>query len=185
MGEIIRYKEDTASNFEGTIIDIETVGEFNRIPQYSNDSRQYANIQQVIFGFINGKGLRVFCAKGTQAIDTLKALTAQLLDRLERPFYAFNTEFESGVLFHQLGRKVIFDGELQEYKYETKSEAVGSLGIPNYEDPFHDQGLLCMKAWENGEFEKAIFHNRACLLKERDILLKRGYRPPSELNFNQ
>jgi len=185
MGEIIRYKEDTVSDFEGTIIDIETIGEFNRIHQYTNDSRQYANIKQVIFGFINGKGLRVFCAKGEEAIDSLKVLTDQIIDRLERPFYAFNTEFESGVLFHQLGRKISFDGELQEYKYETKSDAVSRLGIPNYEDPFYDKGLLCLKAWENGEFDKAIAHNRACLLKERDILLKRGSRTPSELNFNQ
>ena len=35
----------------------------------------------------------------------------------------------------------------------------------------------------NGEFDKAIAHNRACLLKERDILLKRRPREPEELRF--
>jgi len=33
------------------------------------------------------------------------------------------------------------------------------------------------------EFDKAIAHNRACLLKERDILIKRGFRKPDELKF--
>jgi hypothetical protein len=38
-----------------------------------------------------------------------------------------------------------------------------------------------MYAWQNGEFDKAIAHNRACLMKERDILLRRGYRKPDGL----
>jgi hypothetical protein len=31
----------------------------------------------------------------------------------------------------------------------------------------------------------SIRHNRSCLLKERDILMKRGYRPPDNLVFIQ
>ena len=46
---IIEHKEDISSNFEGTIIDIETVGGFSN--QYP-DSRRYKNMQLVIFGFI-------------------------------------------------------------------------------------------------------------------------------------
>jgi len=38
-----------------------------------------------------------------------------------------------------------------------------------------------MYAWQAGEFDKAVAHNRACLMKERDILLKRGYRKPDGL----
>jgi hypothetical protein len=35
----------------------------------------------------------------------------------------------------------------------------------------------------NGKIKRAIAHNRSCLLKERDILLKRGFRRSEELNF--
>jgi len=176
---IIEQKEDISSNFEGTIIDIETIGEF--VNQYSN-SRRYEDIRLVIFGFINRYALQIFCAKGMRAIDELRERTGKLIESLERPFYAFNSEFERSVLFYELGKKIDFEGELQE-GHESKAKAVRDLAIPNYNDPFYDNGFLCMKAWEAGEYEKAIAHNRACLLKERDILLKRGFRTPDGLKF--
>ena len=176
---IIERKEDTNSNFEGTIIDIETIGEF--LNQYS-DSRRYKDIQLVIFGFINRHALHIFCAKGIEAIDELKEKTRDIIDSLERPFYAFNTEFERSVLFYELGKEIDFDGELQE-GHEPKAKVVRDLRIPNYNDPFYDKGFLCMMAWKDAEFDKAIAHNRACLLKERDILIKEGSRKPDELKF--
>ena len=175
----MEHKEDIISDFEGTIIDIETVGEF--FNQYS-DSRRYKDIQLVIFGFINRYALHIFCAKGMRALNELRESVEKIMGGLERPFYAFNTDFERGVLFYELGEKIEFDGELQESR-ESKANARSYLGIPNYDDPFYDNGFLCMKAWENGEFDEAIAHNRACLLKERDILIKRGYRKPDELKF--
>jgi len=180
---IIEYKEDIASDFNGTIIDIEATGEFNKIYKGKNDSREYEDFQQVILGLFEKKGICIFCTKGKDAIRELNSLTEQILDKLERPFFAFNTHFESSVWFHQLDKKIIFDGELQKEKFESKASARETLRIPNYDDPFYDNGYLCMKAWENGEFDKAIAHNRACLLKERDILLKRGFRTPDELKF--
>jgi len=185
MGEIIEHKEDIYSDFDGTIIDIETIGEFNRQYRGTHDSREYQYIQQVIFGFINGQGLHILCAKGMEAINELNKKTEKLINQLQRPFFAFQSEFERGVLFYELDKKIIFDGELQKYRYEPKSDAVRSLSIPNYDDPFYDNGFLCMEAWEKGEFVKAIAHNRACLLKERDILLKRGCRTPNELIFSK
>ncbi|MBN1644172.1 MAG: hypothetical protein JW856_05080, partial [Dehalococcoidales bacterium] len=74
-----------------------------------------------------------------------------------------------------------FEGELQREKYKSKANAVKELGIINHGDPFNDKGILCMYAWQNGKFEEAVAHNRACLLKERDILLRRGYRNPNGL----
>ena len=59
MAVIIEHTEDIISDFEGTIIDMETFGEF--LNQYP-DSRRYKNIQLVIFGFINRHGLHIFCA---------------------------------------------------------------------------------------------------------------------------
>ncbi len=47
---MIEHKENINSDFEGTIIDMETIGEFDN--RY-NDSRRYKNIETVIFGFIN------------------------------------------------------------------------------------------------------------------------------------
>ena len=180
---ILEYKEDISSNFEGTIVDIETIGEFDERYQYTNDSREYQYMQQVIFGFINGQGLHILCAKGMEAISQLKEKTEGILDSLERPFYAFQSGFERGVLFHQLGKRIDFDGELQRYRGESKGNARTGLDILNYGDPFNDVGKLCMQTWLRGEFDRAIAHNRACLLKERDILIKRGFRKPDDLKF--
>ena len=176
---ILEYKEDISSDFEGTIIDIETIGEF--LNQYP-DSRQYKNIRLVIFGFINRYTLQIFCAKGIEVISELQEKTKDIIDSLERPFYAFNSEFERGVLFYALGKEIDFDGELQE-THERKAKVIRDLGIPNYDDPFYDRGLWCMNAWHNGAFDAAMAHNRACLLKERDILIKRRFRKPDELKF--
>ncbi len=176
---VIEHKENINSDFKGTIIDIETIGDFHN--QYS-DSRRYKDIQLVIFGFINRHTLHIFCADGEKSISELKEKTEGIIDSLERPFYAFNSEFERGVLFYELGKEIDFDGELQETR-ESKVKAVRELGIPNYDDPFYGKGLWCMNAWYNGEFGAAIAHNRACLLKERDILLKRGFRGTDELKF--
>jgi hypothetical protein len=180
MGVIIDYKEDISSNIEGTIIDIETIGQF--LNQYP-DSRRYKNIQLVIFGFINRYAFQIFCAKGIEVINELRERTGMIIESLDRPFYAFNAEFERSVLFYELGKEIDFDGELNREKYESKLDAVRNLGIPNYEDPFYDNGFLCMQAWKDEEFDRAIAHNRACLLKEKDILLKRGFRKPDELRF--
>jgi len=176
---LIEYREDITSDFKGTIIDLETVGEFDN--RY-NDSRQYKGMKMVIFGYINRYGLNISCAQGMASLDELQQKEQELLDQLDRPFYAFNTDFERGVLFYELGREVYFDGELQEAR-EPKARAVRDLAIPNYGDPFYDNGLLCMIAWQNGDLDKAIAHNRACLLKERDILIRRGFRKPDGFKF--
>ena len=178
---LIEDKEDISSDFEGTIIDIETVGEFRN--QYP-DSRRYKDIQLVIFGFINKDALQILCAKGMGARNELRERTEKIIDSLERPFYAFNTEFERSVLFYELGKEIDFKGELQANR-ESKAHTRSYLDIPNYDDPFYDRGVLCMRAWQDGEFDKAIAHNRACLLKERDILLIRGFRAPNKIEFNK
>ena len=176
---ILEYKEDISSNFEGTVIDIETIGEFD--DRY-DDSRHYKEIQPVIFGFINRHSLHILCAEGRASIRDLRTRIGEIIDSLERPFYAFNSEFERGVLFYAVGKEIDFDGELQETR-ERKAKVIRDLDIPNYDDPFYDRGLWCMNAWNNGEFDAAMAHNRACLLKERDILIKRGFRKPDELKF--
>lgn len=173
------YKEKVKSNFMGTIIDIETIGDFCSFP----DSRTYKDIVPVIFGYINNKELSILCAKKKQSIKLLKNKIDEMLEKLKKPFYAFNCDFERGVFYHTLNKIVPFENELNTKKYEAKRDAVSKLKIPQYDDPFFDNGKLCMEAWLSGQIEKAIAHNRSCLLKERDILLKRGFRKSDKLKY--
>jgi hypothetical protein len=170
---IKEHQEILNSGFEGTIIDIETIGDFVKLYKY--DSRQYKAIQQVILGYINKERLQIYCATDAAGIEVLKSMTPKILETLPRPFYAFNCSFERGVWFHHIGVEIDFNGELQGEPFESKKNAVRHLKISNYDDPFYDVGLKCMIAWNSGDYEKAVAHNRACLLKERDILLKRGH----------
>ena len=178
---IIKHNEVLEESvFKGTVIDVETIGMFD---DRHEDSRRYRAIRLVIFGSLNKNALQIFCAEGIESIGELNEEVRNMIGGLERPFYAFNSEFERGVFFHNIGMKIDFNGELQERPRETKARARGELDIPNYGDPFFDKGYSCMIAWENAEFDRAIAHNRACLLKERDILVKRGSRKPDELEF--
>lgn len=172
------FQEKMKSDFEGTIIDLETTGDF----QNFDDSRQYAKHQPTAFGFINSKGLEIFCAKNDASIKKLNIKMLEIIPKLERPFYAYNSIFEMGVLFHSLNKKILFDRELNQFRREKKTYLIQNLGIPSYEDPFSD-GFQCLGAWKKGEIEKIIAHNRADLLQERDILKLRGFRKPDEIKF--
>jgi hypothetical protein len=178
---IQEYNEEAKSNFEGTIIDIEAIGEFDQA--YPYDSRHYRKFKQVIFGIIDQEKLRIYCAKNQEEIEELNSISKNLLTSLERPFYAFNCNFESSVWFNQIGLQINFDGELQGQAFESKKNAILQLKIPNYNDPFWDKGQMCIKAWNDQTFDKAIAHNRSCLLKERDILIKRGHREADKVIF--
>ena len=174
------YTEEIMSDFEGTIVDLETIGYFD--DRY-DDSRRYRNIIPVIFGYLNRDGIRILCAEDHDSISELGIEIIKVLDSLKRPFYAFNTDFERGVLFNHLRKKVTFEGELNWEKFESKKKVIQSFRIPNYGDPCNDNGLLCSQYWLKGKIEPAILHNRSCLLKERDILLKRGFRKPDRLRL--
>ncbi|MCG2717800.1 MAG: hypothetical protein L6408_03050, partial [Nanoarchaeota archaeon] len=165
---------------EGTIIDFETIGDFNK--QFS-DSRRFKDIKPVIFGILYKNKLEIHYIteqhKDVKLLDVMK----NKLKELPRPFYAFNCNFERGILFHQLGIDMPFDGELQQARFETKYSARSNLNISNYDDPFNDDGLLCKEAWLKGNHQQAVQHNRSCLLKERDILIKRSFNRPRDLEL--
>jgi hypothetical protein len=179
---IIHQENVSQEKFKGTVIDLETIGPFCRV---YTDSRQYKDIRSVIFGAITKDSLKIYCAKSPASMGKLEDIINDELDVMPRPFFAFNTHFETGVIFHSMNREIIFDGELQERKYEAKRNAVAALKIPQHDDPFYDDGLKCSKAWQNGDLAAAVRHNRSCLLKERDILLKRGYRSPEALTLTK
>ena len=178
---VTKYEETLSSRIDGAVIDIETIGDFDK--RYKGDSREYKYLKQVILGYIEGNELRILSAKDEQGIIELAELTKEIMQKLKRPYYAFNCAFESCVWFHQIGLKIDFDGELQGRRFERKRDAVACLGISNYDDPFCDDGFKCIKAWSCGNIPHAIAHNRSCLLKERDILLKRGSTSPDILEF--
>lgn len=174
------HSEETKSDFNGTIIDLETIGDFH---EEFKDSRRCAWIRPVIFGFIQRDKLEIYYAESSSSIKQLNEEIDSIIDELEKPFYAFNSSFESYVLFHNLGRKIEFERELNKEQYEKKEKAVSFLEISQYGDPFNGEGRKCILAWNSGDMGNAIAHNRSCLLKERDILLKRGYRNPEIMKF--
>lgn len=173
-------KEPVISEFDGTIIDLETIGNFTN--EYE-DSRRYSKIRPVFFGYITKKGIEIHCAEKKADIEELLSNIQKIIPALPRPFHAFNTPFEMGVLFHSLTEKVVFERELNKKVFEKKLFAVQDLRLSNYNDPFHDRGELFPPSWEKGNMKDCIAHNRADLLKEKDILLKRGFRQPDEFKF--
>ncbi len=177
---IKRYAEKVESNFDGTIIDLETTGEFCN---YYSDSRRYKDIIPVICGCIDRGGIRIVYAENRGDIQDIKKEITQLFPSLAKPFSAFNCNFEQGVLFHFVKSEISFEREINSRKYERKEDIVQTLGIASYGDPFHGNGLQCSDAWKRGDVDKAVAHNRSCLLKERDILLERGHRTPDTLRF--
>ena len=176
--QVIREKTDF--QFEGTIIDLETIGNFKR---GFEDSREYSEIKPVLFGLIADGGIQIFYAEQHQELEELRLMIQKQVKKLQKPFYSFNTPFEMGVLFNTLNEIVMFERELNKEKFEPKRSAVENLRIQNYNDPFFDKGMLFPDSWKRGEFDKCIAHNRADLLKERDILEKRGFRLPDKFRF--
>jgi hypothetical protein len=177
---IFLHNEKIKSNFEGTVIDIETIGDFSDDYE-ENDSRRYCKLKPTILGYITKEELNVLCAKSTDALDELRGYALDILPSLNKPLFAFQSRFERGVFHHAYGVDVEFTGELNTHQREWKGYACSDLGISNYEDPFNNVGRDCNIAWKKGDYDNAIKHNRSCLLKERDILLKRGHRKPDDL----
>ena len=100
---IQELREEIVSDFKGTIIDIETIGDFNGRYRNTGDWREYEGIQQVIFGYVNSQYLQILWVKQKEEIAELNDRVAKIIDTLEKPFYAFNTAFEKNVLTCQLG----------------------------------------------------------------------------------
>lgn len=193
LGEIFMLKEhheNQDSIYKGTVIDIETKGEF--CDQFKGDSREYKDLQIVVFGYINKRGLHIYCAKDDKDISILEEKTKQILGTLdkERPLYAYNCQNEMSVFFHRLNLKLPFDGELQiqSRPFKSKETALRELGIfDSYGDPFKNEqkpGKACGLAWMSGHYDDAIKHNRACLLKEQRLLMEGHVVTPIPIIFN-
>ena len=182
-----RYLEKSPAHaFEGTIIDIETIGEFLDCDSLG----RYKQIKPVAIGFLDRNELDILYVTSEidGDFDALRSTLQTKLHKVDRPFYAFNAEFEMGVLYWFLGKTVFFDRDLMlkantpggRTVWESKRYLVKELAIPSFDDPFWDMGYKVPEAWKkfqntnNWKFLMEIIrHNRACLLKEYSILRKR------------
>jgi len=182
-----RYLEkDSVGKLKGTIIDVETIGEFSDCDGLG----RYKRIRPIVVGFLDCDLLEILyiTKEAHRDFDELKSALRTKLCEVDHPLYAFNTKFEMGVFYWFLGKTVTFDRDLMfrvntsygRTVWESKRYLVKDLGIPNFDDPFRDMGYKVPEAWEN--FQKTgnprflweiIRHNRACLLKEYAILRKR------------
>ena len=92
------FKERVDSGFEGTIIDIETIGEFDKA--YPGDSRRYRNITPVLPGSLKRSQLKIYFIRNQEEIFGFKKYLIGNVVELERSLHAFNCRFETGVLYH-------------------------------------------------------------------------------------
>ena len=171
---------------DGSIIDLETVGDFIS----SRGLDRYREIQPISLGFFFGNTLQIIALRGFSKAhkSALRDVCRIFLSTIPRPFYAYNTDFEMGVLYWFLNENVQFDRDLMlkvrnesgTIRNEKKKHVVKDLSISNFDDPFYDEGYRVLSAWqkfketnEDEHIRKIMRHNRACLLKEYWILKKR------------
>lgn len=167
---------------DGTIIDLETIGP---IEKGLRDTRRYKNVRPYLFGYLTGNAIVQKYVEKPDHIPQLvqwikKAISTNFF---QVPLYAFFTEFETGVIYCTTGIKVNFDRELKKGA-GGKESIVKKLGISAYDDPFPGAGVKCIEEFKRGNIADCLKHNRACLLKERDILFKRGFVDPNKIEFH-
>ena len=167
--------------FIGAVIDLETDGQpFS--DNYHGAGR--CKLQSAVScAILNEDGVEVI-AKTCETPDGVftKEVEKSLVNT-KHPYYAFNAGFDMAILSKLLGNEVPFDRELQQFTYQSKGRYRQNLGIPNFDDPFHDNGRLAGLEWkkhlktrERESVKKIMAHNLTCVLKEYCILVHGGYR---------
>jgi len=175
-----RMEELIETSFLGTIVDIETIGEFGRVkggvlPIGSDYLQRYREMKITAVGMLFAGKMVIHVANGVHSLDTFQKTAVQLVSESAEPRYAFNKAFEEGCYFWNSGHEFLeFDYELQRYPRERKESVVKSLNIDNYGDPFNGKGAKCKDAFLSDDLNGIMKHNRACLLKESQILAMRG-----------
>jgi len=186
-------------DFEGTIIDIETYGRFDkRFPR--SDARVYQNIKPTVFGAFDGnKIIQIYLL--SRNFDEMKNQIKELLKKLQRPYYAFNARFEMGVLSCVFREPITLEYDLQHPQsgyYEKKEFVFQDLLKSNghsehknlFQDPYNGDGYKAIEDWiqfiqlgDERLINRVITHNRACLLKEWYILSHRKVVSAGKLSF--
>ena len=180
LGHYIQHEETVEADLKGTIIDIETVGDFRAAP-FCQDTEdylsRYRDMRVTTVGILAAGQLMVFAAKGVDHLTAFQKSAIKFMSKATGPLHAFNKAFKEGCYYWNSGREILdIDREIQMTKGEKKEVVVRGLGLSGYDDPFNGEGRLCVRAFQSGKVEDIIKHNRACLLKEYGILNKRGAR---------
>jgi len=167
------------SNIEklnGTIIDLETLFEPCKDKYKPWESEGYIKKTIICLGYLNKERIKIYCCETLHEYNDLNKKIKNGVLTLQKPYYAFQHYFEKYVLKHNCELDIIFEGELNQHYYEKKENAINKLNISNFDDPFDGNGGMCMNSFNQGNIENVIKHNRSCLLKEYEILMKRGFR---------
>ena len=86
---LISHNEKIKSDFEGTIIDVESIGLFCR--NYPDDDfRQYRRVIPTILEYIIKDELKILCDKGKSAPNELQKETLKILPSLKKTSICFS-----------------------------------------------------------------------------------------------
>ena len=184
---LIKY-DVNHKGFIGAVIDLETDGQ----PFSDNcHGAGRCKLQSAVSCAILNEDRVEVIAKTWESPD--RAFTKEVekcLAQTKHPYYAFNSGFDMAILNKILGKKVPFDRELQQFTCQSKGCYRQNLGIPNFDDPFHDKGRLAGLEWkkhlktrERECVKKIMAHNLTCVLKEYCILVRGGYREIDPSSF--
>ncbi len=174
-GPYYEYVENIQTDIVGSILDLETIGEFSRGGAVNNAFAEYREIKITTVGVLTRDKIVIRIANGQNALSEFQELAVEMILDTKRPLYAFNKRFEEGCFYWASGgRRLIIEHELQRFPREKKENVVRMLGIDSFGDPYHGEGRRCVVAFAAGDLESIVRHNRSCLLKEAQILKKRG-----------
>jgi len=144
---------------KGTVLDTETTGLPNE------------NAEVITLGIVTENQLSIFQRTNE---DRQPIEWPRFLKDLQRPFYAFNKQFEERML------RITVDRELQLEKYEKKKEAIRIAGLT---DPFNGDGVHAPRAWQlylqSGDpihLGHIMDHNEADLIQEVCLAIARWGR---------
>jgi len=174
--------------FVGAVIDLETDGQpFS--DEFCGAGR--CKLQCAVSCAILNEDYVEVIAKTWESSDWVFAKEVEKsLAKTKHPYFAFNAGFDVAILSKLLGNEVLFDRELQQFEFQSKGSYRKNLGIPNFDDPFHDNGKLAGLEWkkhlktrEKECVNKIMAHNLSCVLKEYCILVRGGYREISPTSF--
>ncbi|PIU58884.1 hypothetical protein COS86_07170 [Candidatus Bathyarchaeota archaeon CG07_land_8_20_14_0_80_47_9] len=181
----------THNPFEGAVIDLET-DEQNFLDDQCGAAR-YRNHTAVCCSILDKDEVQIIARTRSAPAELFSQSVDERLKKVSRPYYAFNAGCDMALLSSLLSRDIPFDRELQQCEYQNKGRLRREFGIPDFSDPFTDNGLLAAREWTNhcdtGNVEcvkRIIAHNLACVLKEYCILMRSGYReiaPSSHKKF--
>jgi hypothetical protein len=167
-------------SFEGAVIDLESDGE--PFQDYLYGAHRYAKHSATSFGILDKDHVEVITKTYETTDEQFVQEVEKALHEINRPYYAFNAEFDMALLSKLLDKEIAFERDVMVI-YAKKELLVGKYGISNFDDPFKGEGNLAGISWKKHLQTRdmkyvlhIVAHNRACVLKEYSLLLYHGYK---------